>query len=110
MGQRRPGSILVATILLTISSVAMAEPAGQPSFLPIEEVGGPTADSVVVEPGDHLWKISQSRLEQVLSRAAEPDEVEPLWRSVIDANRQRLRSGDPDLIYPGETILIPVPG
>jgi nucleoid-associated protein YgaU len=46
----------------------------------------------------------------VLSRAAEPDEVEPLWRTVIDANRQRLRSGDPDLIYPGETILIPDAG
>ncbi|HEX5695767.1 MAG TPA: hypothetical protein VFZ15_05240 [Acidimicrobiia bacterium] len=107
MGQRRPGRVLVATVLLTISSVAMAEPVGQPSFLPIEEVAGPTADSVVVEPGDHLWKISQSRVEQTLSRAAEPDEVAGLWREVIDANRQRLRSGDPDLIYPGETILIP---
>jgi nucleoid-associated protein YgaU len=26
---------------------------------------------------------------------------------VIEANRDRLRSGDPDLIYPGEEIILP---
>jgi hypothetical protein len=26
---------------------------------------------------------------------------------VVEANRERLRSGDPDLIYPGETVVLP---
>ncbi len=29
------------------------------------------------------------------------------WVVVIEANRSRVRSGDPDLIYPGEVIVLP---
>jgi nucleoid-associated protein YgaU len=34
-------------------------------------------------------------------------EVAEYWHRVIEANRDRLRSGDPDLIYPGEEIILP---
>jgi nucleoid-associated protein YgaU len=60
-------------------------------------------DTVVVAPGDHLWKISERRL-----GPASPDEViAPYWLEVIQANTPRLRSGDPDLIYPGEVVELP---
>jgi nucleoid-associated protein YgaU len=35
------------------------------------------------------------------------DEISPYWRVVIETNREGLRSGDPDLIYPGETVVLP---
>jgi nucleoid-associated protein YgaU len=69
-----------------------------------------TEPSVVVTSGDHLWKISQSHLDRVLGRPATVDEVVAYWRSVIEANRERLQSGDPDLIYPGEVVLLPASG
>jgi nucleoid-associated protein YgaU len=65
------------------------------------------ASSVVVEPGDHLWRISSTRLRSELGRSARDAEIWPYWRKVIDANVTRLRSGDPDLIYPGEVIELP---
>jgi nucleoid-associated protein YgaU len=61
----------------------------------------------VVKPGDHLWKISESHLEVILDRPAQPGEIDPYWRVVIESNRDRLISGDPDLIYPGEVITLP---
>jgi nucleoid-associated protein YgaU len=63
----------------------------------------PGAETVVVERGDHLWKISARHLEEV-----DPgSRIAPYWRAVVDLNRPRLRSGDPDLIYPGELIELP---
>ncbi len=66
--------------------------------------------SVVVQPGDHLWKISATHLEGILDRPAEPAEIDPYWRFVIETNRAALSSGDPDLIYPGEVIELPQVG
>ena len=66
--------------------------------------------SVEVERGDHLWKISRRRLDVVLGREARSSEVSPYWRQVIEVNRAGLRSGDPDLIFPGEVITLPGAG
>lgn len=111
MGERRTTVVLVATAVITVSSVAMADPAGESSFVP---VGLSTVDaassSVTVEDGDHLWKISQAHLDQVLGEPATAVEVDPYWRSVVETNRERLRSGDPDLIYPGEVVVLPPTG
>lgn len=68
------------------------------------------ADSYVVRRGDHLWKISARRLGDLLERPATNGETGPYWRSVIEVNRDRLRSGNPDLIYPGELVKLPQPG
>lgn len=66
-----------------------------------ETTAGP--DTVVVVAGDHLWKISERRL-----GPSSPDEViAPYWRVVIEVNTPRLRSGDPDLIFPGEIVELP---
>jgi len=59
--------------------------------------------TVVVERGDHLWKISERHL-----GPNTPDrQVAPYWREVIEVNTPTLRSGDPDLIYPGEVVALP---
>ena len=101
--------VAIAAAMVTIGSAALAEPAGTPSFVPVAfEEGPPPGGSVVVEPGDHLWKISESHLEGILERPAELREIVQYWLAVIEANRGRLASGDPDLIYPGEVITLPM--
>lgn len=63
----------------------------------------------VVEPGDNLWSITTTALQDA---GADHDTaaVHAAWVKVVAANRDRLRSGDPDLIHPGESItLTPLP-
>lgn len=65
-------------------------------------------DNYTVLDGDSLWTIAARRL--ALDGQAEPagDDITVYWRRIIDANRHSLRSGDPNLIYPGEIIAMPV--
>ena len=99
----------MATVVIILSPVARAESGGIRNYVPIAIADG-ESDSVVVEKGDHLWSISAEHLEQRLARSPRDTEVAPYWHQVIEVNRHRLRSGDPDLIYPGETVLLPEAG
>jgi hypothetical protein len=63
--------------------------------------------SVVVVSGDNLWKLAEERVEAVLGRAPTDADTAPYWVRVVEANRQRIRSGDPNLIFPGEEIVMP---
>lgn len=60
-----------------------------------------------VVPHDHFWSIAESHLRQATGRDVTEDEVCQYWVKVVDANRQSIRSGDPDLIYPLETVTLP---
>lgn len=60
-----------------------------------------------VEPGDSFWSIAEEVLADRLGRAPTDVEIIPFWRSVIDANRDRLRTGDADLVYPGQVFVVP---
>ena len=102
--------LTIATVMVMIGSTAVAEPAGTPSFVPVTLEKGPPPRTVVVQQGDHLWKISESHLETTLDRPARPGEIDPYWRAVIETNRDGLISGDPDLIYPGEVVTLPPTG
>ncbi|MCP5025180.1 MAG: hypothetical protein GY929_02740 [Actinomycetia bacterium] len=66
--------------------------------------------TVTVSEGDNLWSLSEARLEADLGRPATDGEIADYWRQVVDANQSTLQSGDPDLIYPGESITLPDPG
>jgi nucleoid-associated protein YgaU len=50
-----------------------------------------------ISPGEHLWSIA----------ASHAADVGPYWRRLVALNRPHLRSGDPNLVYPGETIELP---
>ncbi|MGA7271844.1 MAG: LysM peptidoglycan-binding domain-containing protein [Acidimicrobiia bacterium] len=63
--------------------------------------------TVVVRPGDNLWKLAARHLEQAGGGAVPIADIAPYWRRVVEVNRDRIRSGDPDLIYPGEKIVLP---
>jgi LysM repeat protein len=71
---------------------------------PAPETRAQAAHGVVA--GDTLWTIAQDHLAKA---SGEPTnrEVAAYWLRVVEANRDRLASGDPDLIYPGEQIVLP---
>lgn len=85
------------------ASVASADTTADPVRLPIT-VDTTNQESVLVVVGDHLWKISSKHLK---TATVETTDVATYWRAVIDMNRDDLRSGNPDLIYPGEVISLP---
>lgn len=89
---------------LMLGDVAEANPSPTPIRLPVS-ITAP--NQVTVVSGDHLWKISDRHLSRQLGREAANEEVSPYWRLVIGANRDTIRSGDPDLIFPGEIITLP---
>ena len=62
---------------------------------------------VVVRSGDHMWGLAEQRLSEVRGRSVSDSEVALYWLRVIAANLPRIRSADPDLIYPGEVLVLP---
>ena len=89
------------------------EQASVPSRLDVPEP--PTAQpvdqgTVVVTTGDNLWDLSAAALARAMGRERASlgnDEIARYWSVVCDANRASLRSGDVNLIYPGELIVLP---
>lgn len=63
---------------------------------------------VTVQTGDNLWIMCRRHLNDVLGRRPTNEEIAPFWRQVIAHNQPNLISGDPDLIYAGEVIEMPV--
>lgn len=64
----------------------------------------------VVQPGDNLWRIAERQVATLTGRPAADlaiAEVGSYWIRLVDHNRGRLSSGDPDLIYPGEQLKLP---
>jgi len=77
---------------------------------PAATAPGDAVDTVVVVPGDNLWLLAARRLARATGRdpASVPDaEVAPYWVRVCDVNRDRLASGDPNLVFPGEQVVLP---
>lgn len=109
---RGPARVAVAILILGNSltgGLAWGSEAEAPVRLPIATVRERTqTDVVTVQKGDNLWKISARHLETRFQRPPKGPEVSPYWRRVIADNRESIRSGDPDLIYAGEKISMPV--
>jgi nucleoid-associated protein YgaU len=98
---------VLTAALFAAMTFAMADPAGELTYPPIPEAPSEVTGTTVVQPGDHFWKISEHHLENELDRPPSDTEVGPYWRKTIETNVASLRSGDPDLIYPGEVIVLP---
>jgi len=72
----------------------------------------PAADEtveVIIQRGDNMWKLAEARLQDLTGRPPTDGEIAPYWRRVVESNRDRIRSGDPDLIFPGEVLILPPP-
>jgi nucleoid-associated protein YgaU len=53
-----------------------------------------------VQPGDSLWRIAARHLGADATTAQTAREVNRLW----ELNQQRIGTGNPDLIFPGQTL------
>jgi hypothetical protein len=58
------------------------------------------ADTYRVRPGDSLWRIAALHLGSDATTAQTAQEVNRLWK----LNEQRIGTGNPDLIFPGQTL------
>lgn len=85
-----PADLDDADVTPSDSTPSSQRPGGQSSWL--------------VEKGDNLWTIA----ERTAPSGSDLNDVARHWLGIIDANRDSLpRPDDPDLIYPGMTIIIP---
>jgi hypothetical protein len=63
-----------------------------------------------VRPGDNLWTIAEEHLLQSTGRPGRElhiDEIRAYWLQIVEANEDRVRSGDSNLIVPDEHIELP---
>jgi hypothetical protein len=68
------------------------------------------SDTHEVVPGDNLWDIAAAHLAEATGRPAEAltdGEIASYWVRLMAANEGRLRSGNPNLIFPGERVICP---
>lgn len=93
-------------------------PAPTPSVPPPPPTGpavagagaGPGVHVHVVAAGDTLWDLARARVADgvgVAPPAVADRDVHAYWVRVLDANRDRIPSHDPDLIHPGDQVLLP---
>jgi len=82
--------------------VVVAGPARPPDLAPLEP-----PNVWVVGPGDNLWDIARSRLEQRDGGPVTAATIVPYWHVLIEDNRDR--APDPNLIYDGQLLRVPPP-
>ncbi len=67
------------------------------------------ARTYAVRADDNLWRISRAALIERGNAAPDDSTIARYWQAVIAANRATLRSGNPNLIFPGELVALPQP-
>ncbi|HEY3831021.1 MAG TPA: hypothetical protein VGO03_01890 [Acidimicrobiia bacterium] len=95
----------------TTAATPPAHPAPAPQAPPTARAprgaaGQASGNAHVVVRHDNLWSIAAARLEHAGS-AADDAAIARYWHRVITRNETRLRSGNPNLIFPGEVIWLP---
>jgi nucleoid-associated protein YgaU len=104
-GRLTPGTRPLPTTTTTTPRSPGPRPAAPGSPQPIRA----TPIWYHVRPGDNLWTIARAELARRVGREPDDRDIAPYWLRVIAANRATLRSGDPNLIYPGEIVELPNP-
>ncbi len=89
----------------TVPSVFV--PSSNSTSAAADESSPQTATSYTVAHGDNLWTIAAGHLAAELDGQPSAGDIDDYWRIVVSANRDTLRSSDPNLIYPGEIITLP---
>ena len=65
------------------------------------------AQSYTVQSGDNFWTIAANQVQAKLGHAPTNEEVRAYWVVLIEANQANISSGNPNLIFPGETFTLP---
>lgn len=102
---------LPPTTLLPSAASPSSEATGPP---PTENHGSthpgliePQLTRHIVVAGDHLWSIAADHLTRQTGSKPTSQQVASYWRQLIEQNRANLFSGQPDVIHPGEVLVLP---
>lgn len=74
---------------------------------PAPTEAAPTSSQYTVVSGDNFWDIASKQLSNKLGRAANNQEITNYWMQLVEANKGNIKSGNPNLIFPGEVINLP---
>ncbi|MDQ3569785.1 MAG: LysM peptidoglycan-binding domain-containing protein [Actinomycetota bacterium] len=114
-GVRGPANESKAATTTTARAADHVPPQPTPTSVPprTEPVSqtSETLMTYMVQPGDNLWRVAERQLAKATGRSAgeiEVPEIRAYWTSLVETNRDLLRSGNPDVIYPGEKLRLPV--
>jgi hypothetical protein len=98
----------------TTTTAPLAPPNVPPPVVPVAPAAPPPATAAgtthTVTGGEHLWSIAAAQVATATGKPPadlSPADVAPYWLRVVDLNRHRLRSGNPNLVYPGEVVELP---
>lgn len=84
-------------------------PAGTDAPVP-PPPAAPPRTTWTVRPGDHFWSVAEQVLAEAWGRAPSDREVDPYWRSLVEANRPILRDpANADLLFPDQVIQVSPP-
>lgn len=71
---------------------------------------GPAESEWEVRPGDHLWSVAVRVLQSAGTDPSSDGVVAEYWHRLIEANTDRFADpGNPDLIFPGQILTLPIP-
>lgn len=110
-----------ATLLILPGSVDIARlsafgiiPEPEEADVAVDPAGHAVSDAPdelhVVERGDSMWSLAEEEVERRIGHDASESDIAPYWVDVVDANRDRVQSGNVDLIFPGEELVLPGAG
>jgi hypothetical protein len=108
----RDGRAAPTPVVQTLPTAATAPGTAIAANAPAAPAAGVSlgATTVTAAPGDDLWRLAAARLAAATNRprAALADaEIARYWLTVCAANRALVRSGDVNLVYPGEVLVLP---
>jgi hypothetical protein len=101
-----PGSDPPGTLFLPTEPVLVPQ-IGEPESLAPQATASSEPSEVIVRAGDHMWSLAAQQLTLARGREVSDTEIAPYWLKVVGTNLSRIRSGDPDLIFPGEILVLP---
>jgi LysM domain len=97
----------VEEVTTTSSTVVTSPPTPAEPAVPAP-VEPPAGDEYTVVRGDSFWTIADERLEEIGPDGLTPQVRLDYWRRLITANSDRLVfAGNPDLLYAGQTLVLP---
>ncbi|MFI5045850.1 MAG: hypothetical protein ACHQIG_02205 [Acidimicrobiia bacterium] len=105
-----PPAVAVATPAEPPVAGPLVPDSPTPPRAPVERDTTSATRAVVVAPGEHLWELAArevARSQGVVRDAVADVDVAPYWVTVCDLNRDRLASGDVNVVEVGETVLLP---
>ena len=105
-----PPGTAVMQVLEGGTESTTAPPPAAPAAVPVAAPARAPEDQVVVEAGDSFWSLALEVVTEARREAPDEREVADYWERLIAANLTRLvDSANPDLLFPGQTLLLPAP-